>query len=139
MFGFDSIRRFAVRSLALLPRGQITADPNSDYSPKYLEDNDILLSVGTYGGDISILKYNPYREDLTVVSTYHESDFQPSWQTVHPQDKDMIYSTDEGNPGGILSFRLDRDSGKLTKVARSDGINGTVSIAIHNDLLITAA
>ncbi|EPS44802.1 hypothetical protein H072_1218 [Dactylellina haptotyla CBS 200.50] len=137
MVGFDYLRRLAVRSLALQSRAHKSTE--SKYLPGSLENTDYLLSVGTYGGDIVILKYNPYLETLTKVSTYHETNLQASWQTIHPQNKDIIYSVDEGNPGGIVSFRLDRDSASLKKLVRSDGINGTVSITIKDELLVTAS
>ncbi|EGX49985.1 hypothetical protein AOL_s00076g471 [Orbilia oligospora ATCC 24927] len=136
MFGFDFIRHLAVRSLTLVrPRSDLV-DESKGYS--YLENKDYLLSVGSYNGDITILKYNPFHKSISKVSTYHQSSFQPSWQTVHPTQK-IIYSADEGNPGGLVSLRLDEKSGELKKIGKSEGINGTVSIAFYKNLAIVAA
>ncbi|KAK6529447.1 hypothetical protein TWF281_008620 [Arthrobotrys megalospora] len=138
MLGLDFIRRLAVRSLALIqPRSDLVNESQGKYS--YLENKDYLLSVGSYNGDITVLKYNPFQNTLTKVSTYNQPSFQPSWQTTHPTQKDIIYSTDEGNPGGLISLRLDRGSGELKKLGKSEGINGTVSIAFHGELAIVAA
>ncbi|KAF3916219.1 6-phosphogluconolactonase [Arthrobotrys entomopaga] len=140
MVGIDYIRRLAVRALATQEVQKLGDDTeNPRYSSNYLSRQDILLSVGTYGGDISILKYNPYNEKLSMVSTYHEDGFQASWQIVHPTRSTTIYSVDEGNPGGIVSFNLDLETETLSKIARADGINGTVSMVIHETLLIAAA
>ncbi|KAK6541916.1 hypothetical protein TWF694_007692 [Orbilia ellipsospora] len=140
MVGIDYIRRLAVRALATQKVQSLGDDlENPRYSSNYLSGQDILLSVGTYGGDISILKYSPYNEKLTTVSTYHEDNFQASWQIIHPTKQTLIYSVDEGNPGGVVSFNLDLETERLSKIARADGINGTVSMIIHDDLLISAA
>ncbi|KAF3909012.1 6-phosphogluconolactonase [Orbilia brochopaga] len=144
MFGSDFLRRLSIRSVTLLrlrsasswliPEELVPAHSSANY-----EDPTLLLSVGTNGGDISILKYNPSRDTLLHASVYSEKNFQPSWQSVHPTERDLIYSVDEGDPGGLLSFRLDRDSGTLKKLSRSNAINGTVSIAIQNNLIVVAA
>ncbi|KAF3931395.1 hypothetical protein ABW19_dt0201088 [Dactylella cylindrospora] len=134
------LRRFAFGVLTILhfrpaPQANISAETPSASG----QFEGLLLSVGSYIGDITILKYDPNENSLSKVSAYRRSNFAPSWQTVHPEHPEIIYSTDEGNPGGIVSFRLDRTSGNLAKLARSDGINGTVSIAIQDDLMVVAA
>ncbi|EWC44250.1 hypothetical protein DRE_01076 [Drechslerella stenobrocha 248] len=146
MFGFDLLRQLSVRALVLVhpssaPRWLISEKASPNYlsgSPTPADDTR-LLSVGANGGDITIFKYDPSRGLLLRSSVYSEPGFMPSWQSIHPTEKDIIYSTDEGNPGGLVSFRLNRASGTLKKLARSNGINGTVSIAIQNDFLVVAA
>ncbi|KAK6511682.1 hypothetical protein TWF481_000590 [Arthrobotrys musiformis] len=136
MFGLDLIRNLAVRSLTLIrPRSDLVSE-SKEYS--YLENKDYLLSVGSYNGDITILKYNPFQKTISKVSTYTQPKFQPSWQAVHPTQK-IIYSADEGSPGGLVSFRLDKATGELKKLGKAEGINGTVSIAFYKDLAIVAA
>ncbi|KAK6344319.1 hypothetical protein TWF696_007959 [Orbilia brochopaga] len=144
MFGSDLLRRLSIRSFALLRiRGAsnwlIPEELVPAHSSVYPEDATRLLSVGANGGDISIIKYNPSRDTLVHASVYSEPNFQPSWQSVHPVERDILYSVDEANPGGLVSFHLDRGSGTLRKLSRSNGINGTVSIAIQNNLVVVAA
>ncbi|KAK6353980.1 hypothetical protein TWF730_008400 [Orbilia blumenaviensis] len=136
MLGVEFIRSIAIRSLTLVrPRSDLV---NESKGYPYLENKDYLLSIGSYNGDISILKYNPFHNTISNVSTYHQANFQPSWQSIHPTRK-IIYSTNEGNPGGLVSLQLDRASGKLKKLGQSEGINGTVSIAFHEKLALVAA
>ncbi|KAK6335072.1 hypothetical protein TWF718_010514 [Orbilia javanica] len=136
MFGLDLIRHLAVRSLTLVrPRSDLV---NESKGYSYLENKDYLLSVGSYNGDITILKYNPFQKTISKVSTYNQPSFQPSWQAVHPTQK-IIYSSNEGNPGGLVSLQLDKEKGELKKLGNSEGINGTVSIAFYKDLAIVAA
>ncbi|KAJ6259651.1 6-phosphogluconolactonase [Drechslerella dactyloides] len=144
MFGSDLLKRLSLRSLALLRSGSAPSEMASrDIVPACgsanADDGNLLLSVGANGGSISILKFNPSTGTLVNASTFTEQNFMPSWQSVHPTRKDMIYSVDEGSPGGLASFRLDRNSATLKKISRSNGFNGTVNVAIKDNLLVVAS
>ena|SRR5437762_14187768 len=76
-----------------------------------------LLSVGSYNGSITVLRLSntSNKWHLSALSVTHAAAPSPSWQMLDPANSSVLYSVNEGNPGGVFSFHLDRKSGSLKK------------------------
>ncbi|CAE7131687.1 unnamed protein product [Rhizoctonia solani] len=86
------------------------------------------LLVGGYATTIATLLFNPTSSSLSNIATT-SAGISPTWITIHPTNKSLVYATQEWTPGSILSFVV-QQSGQLTKVSSIASGGGSPAHAI---------
>jgi 6-phosphogluconolactonase len=125
-----------------LPRPDAAPDANS--KPK----GQLLAFVGSNKTGINVFRVvrpsgpivasSPLPQ-LNALSTL-PTQGNPSWIAADPE-RGLVFATDEGTEGAVRSYRIAKDSGKLTPISRQGvGGVGTAHLAVHpSGRWITAA
>lgn len=95
------------------------------------------ILVGSYTDEITTLDFDPDAGKLEIVSTV-KSGQSPSWIELHPDDRSLLFATNEVTEGKLQLFRVSEDGSLQFLEECPSGGADPASLAITESTVIVA-
>ncbi len=105
---------------------QTIPNPRAKLTPNW------MVYVGGGSNQIGSYRFDPTTGSLSLVKSLNLPNATPSFLAFH-KSKPLVFAANESNPGGVMAFAINKETGELTKINEiAAGGGGPTHVAVHS-------